>query len=84
MLFLHVLIYLLTPISFFVIHQTFLLFLRTFGRKTSLYTFLANMEEADSNEESADDITAADTAPSPKNDTYVGVKYCKTMVKIML
>ena len=42
------------------------------------------MEEADSNEESADDITAADTAPSPKNDTYVGVKYCKTMVKIML
>ena len=71
-------------VSFCAIHHCFPLCLRTFGRKTSLYTFLANMEEADSNEESADDITAADTAPSPKNDTYVGVKYCRTMVKIML
>lgn len=29
-------------------------------------------------EESADDITAADTAPSPKNETHSGVRYCKT------
>ena len=27
------------------------------------------MEDAERTEESADDITAADTAPNPKNDT---------------
>jgi hypothetical protein len=29
-------------------------------------------------EESADDITAADTAPKPKKDTHSGVRYCRT------
>lgn len=36
------------------------------------------MQLADKMEESADDITAADTAPSPKNETHSGVRYCKT------
>ena len=35
----------------------------------SLYTFLANIDDADNTEESAEDITAADTAPNPKNAT---------------
>ena len=35
----------------------------------------ANIELADRTEESADDITAADTAPSPKKETHVGVRY---------
>lgn len=50
----------------------------------SLYTFLANMELADRTLESAEDITAAETAPSPKNDTKSGVKYCSTIGSIML
>ena len=29
--------------------------------------------------ESVEDITAAEIAPSPKNDTHVGVKYWSTM-----
>lgn len=33
------------------------------------------MEAADNTEESADDITAADTAPNPKNETKSGVRY---------
>ena len=37
--------------------------------KISLYTFLANIEEAERTEESAEDITAAETAPRPKNAT---------------
>ena len=49
----------------------------------SLYTFLANIDDADNTDESADDITAADTAPSPKKDTNAGVRYCKTMGKII-
>lgn len=53
-------------------------------RKISLYTFRANIDEADNTEESADDITAADTAPKPKNETKSGVKYCNTIGKIML
>ena len=40
--------------------------------------FLANIELAESTEESAEDITAADTAPNPMNETACGVKYCKT------
>ena len=36
------------------------------------------MELQDSVEESAEDITAAETAPSPMNETAGGVKYCKT------
>ena len=35
----------------------------------SLYTFLANIDDAERTEESADDITAADTAPRPKKET---------------
>ena len=38
----------------------------------------ANIELADSTDESAEDITAADTAPSPTKATAVGIKYCKT------
>lgn len=41
----------------------------------SLYTFLANIELADRMLLSAEDITAADTAPRPKNDTNEGVRY---------
>lgn len=33
---------------------------------------------------SAEDITAADTAPNPKKETKSGVKYCKTIGRIML
>jgi hypothetical protein len=42
------------------------------------------MELAESTLESAEDITAAETAPSPKKDTKSGVKYCSTIGKIML
>lgn len=44
--------------------------------------FLANMPLADKMEESADDITAADTAPRPKKDTHTGHRYCRTSGKI--
>lgn len=44
--------------------------------------FLANMELADNMEESADDITAADTAPRPKKETQGGVRYCITIGRI--
>jgi hypothetical protein len=36
------------------------------------------MPLADKTDESADDITAAATAPRPKNDTTVGHRYCIT------
>ena len=36
------------------------------------------MELADRTLESTLDMTAAETAPSPINDTQVGVRYCKT------
>ena len=36
------------------------------------------MELADRTEESADDMTAADTAPRPMKETAVGVRYCRT------
>lgn len=49
----------------------------------NLYTFLANIELADKTLESADDITAADTAPRPKKDTKSGVRYCKTIGRII-
>ena len=42
------------------------------------------MELAESTLESADDITAADTAPSPKKDTQSGVRYCKTIGRTIL
>ena len=38
----------------------------------------ANMELADRTLESTLDMTAADTAPRPMNDTQVGVRYCNT------
>ena len=40
------------------------------------------MELADRILESAEDMTAAETAPNPTNDTAVGVKYCSTMGRI--
>jgi hypothetical protein len=52
--------------------------------KMSLYTLRANMEAADNTDESADDMTAADTAPKPKNETKSGVRYCNTIGRIML
>lgn len=55
-----------------------------FWRKISRYTFRANIDAADNTDESADDMTAADTAPRPKNDTKSGVKYCNTIGRIML
>ena len=36
------------------------------------------MELAERTEESADDMTAAEIAPRPKNDTHFGVRYCNT------
>jgi hypothetical protein len=42
------------------------------------------MELADKTLESAEDMTAAETAPRPKNDTALGVRYCKTIGRIML
>lgn len=53
-------------------------------RKISRYTFRANMDDADNTDESAEDMTAADTAPNPKKDTKSGVRYCSTMGRIML
>lgn len=50
----------------------------------SLYTLRANIDAADNTDESAEDITAADTAPKPKKETKSGVKYCNTMGRIML
>ena len=44
----------------------------TFCLKTHLYTLRANIEEAASTDESADDMTAADTAPRPTNETASG------------
>ncbi len=44
--------------------------------------FLANMELAERMEESAEDITAADTAPKPINETHGGHRYCITIGKI--
>ena len=45
--------------------------------------FLANMELADRMEESADDITAALTAPRPKKEIQEGQRCCRTMGRIM-
>lgn len=45
--------------------------------------FRANMELADKIEESADDITAADTAPRPKNEIQTGQRYWSTIGKII-
>ena len=44
--------------------------------------FLVNMLDADNKLLSADDITAAETAPRPMNDTATGVRYSKTMGRI--
>ena len=37
--------------------------------------YLANMDDAERTDESADDMTAAETAPSPKNEMKEGVRY---------
>ena len=36
------------------------------------------MDAADKTDESADDITAAETAPKPMTATAVGHRYCRT------
>ena len=41
------------------------------------------MEEAERTEESAEDMTAADTAPRPKKEAALGVRYCSTMGRII-
>ena len=38
-----------------------------------------NMELADKTDESALDMTAAEIAPSPMNETHEGERYCKTI-----
>lgn len=38
----------------------------TFGRIANFHILCANMDAAESTDESADDITAAETAPSPE------------------
>lgn len=55
-----------------------------FCRQSDLYTLRANIDAADNTDESAEDMTAAETAPRPKNDTKSGVRYCNTMGRIML
>ena len=45
--------------------------------------FRANMELAERMDESADDITAADTAPKPKKETKGGQRCWSTMGRIM-
>lgn len=45
--------------------------------------FLANMELAERMDESADDMTAADTAPRPKKETKGGQRCWSTMGRIM-
>lgn len=45
--------------------------------------FLANMELAERMEESADDMTAAETAPKPKKETNGGQRCWRTMGNIM-
>lgn len=42
------------------------------------------MELAERTDESAEDITAADTAPSPMNVTQLGHMYCMTIGRISL
>ena len=41
------------------------------------------MEEAERTEESAEDMTAADTAPRPKKEAALGVRYCSTIGRII-
>lgn len=36
------------------------------------------MELAERTDESAEDMTAAEIAPRPKNETHLGVRYCRT------
>ena len=44
--------------------------------------FRANIELADKTEESADDMTAADTAPRPTKVIGAGQRYCITIGRI--
>jgi hypothetical protein len=45
--------------------------------------FRANIELADRMEESAEDMTAAETAPRPKKEMYTGQRCCRTIGRIM-
>ena len=56
----------------------------TRGRNTIFQMFLENSVLELSMLESADDITAAETAPSPITATAGGVKYCSTSGKTNL
>ena len=47
----------------------------TCGRMVNFQMLCANMDAADSTDESAEDITAADIAPSPTKETHFGVRY---------
>jgi hypothetical protein len=42
------------------------------------------MELAERTLESAEDITAAETAPKPKKETKLGVRYCRTIGRMVL
>jgi len=42
-----------------------------------------NMLDADRILESAEDMTAAETAPRPTKDTATGVRFCRTIGRIM-
>lgn len=69
----------LKPVGFAFIQRKHVnKFYLTFGLRARLYTFLVNIELALKTVESADDMTAAATAPSPTKDTAGGVKYCIT------
>ncbi len=47
--------------------------------RRGVYTFLANIADEERMEESAEDMTAADTAPRPITATQVGVRNCITI-----
>ena len=48
------------------------------GLMRGRYTFQAAMDDADRTDESTEDITAAETAPSPMADTTGGVRCRRT------
>ncbi len=47
-------------------------------QKSGCATLCANIEAAENIDESADDITAAEIAPRPTNETAGGQRYCRT------
>ena len=63
------------PLNSNVLIAQFIIEKNTCCRNISLYTFLANMALAERIDESADDITAAETDPRPMKVTTAGVRY---------